>query len=132
MENETKIVGLTIRVEVLIDPINNSVIGTRMIPVVDGKVLTEVGEKPGAGNKNPKKVVRNGSIYKAIGYIKEQLEQKPSGILLKEIEAGASVSSGSAWAAVQNLINEHPGTYEYYKDITVKYHLKGIRMKVVE
>lgn len=91
----------------------------------DEKPPADVGTKPGAGNPKPTKT-RNGAIQKAVKWLENEL-MTTSEILMKDAESKSGFSNGSIWQAVMILTNEQPSVYEYYKDMTVKYHLKGIR-----
>ena len=62
-------------------------------------------------------------------WLERNLQDRPDGILIREIvEKVEGASNGNGYEAIMRLIREHPGKYEYYRDMTVPQKVRGIRV----
>lgn len=99
----------------------------------DVKPPAEIGTRPGAGNPKPTKI-KNGAVHRALRWLETELAKEGiNEIIMLDAVLQTGISQGSIWVAVMKLTTEQPNTYEYYQDLTKKYHPKGIRkIEVVE
>ena len=97
---------------------------------IDG-IPSELGSRPGAGPQGPigtQTRVRRGVLDKARKFLDEELA-KGRCILLQQITTEADVSDSAAFRAAREVVTKEGSQFEFYKDINVKFHLKGVRPK---
>jgi len=92
-------------------------------------VSADVGTRPGAGPTGPtgtQKRERYGVLDRARKFLDQELT-KGRCILFQQIQEEADVSQSAAWRAACEFVEEDNSKYEFYKDPTTKFHLKGVR-----
>lgn len=103
-------------------------------PLDSDGIPSEIGTRPGAGPKGPtgqQKRERRGVLDKARKFLDEELG-KGRCILLQQIETETGVSQSAAWRAACEVTEKKDSEFEFYKDTSVKFHLKGVRPKDVK
>lgn len=70
---------------------------------------------------------QTGKTNSAIDYVKQRIDAGES-LLISTVQKDTELSNGIIWLAMKRTVEAEPNKYEWFKDVTKKYHLKGMRL----